>query len=296
MKNLQKDRLLELLADQTIFGLSAEELMELEKSKKQFPEWEKDFSLELTAAAIGLFDLDVSDDLPASLRAEVFARADEFFAPQEEFQNVVNFTPRTEKTIGPMATETVGNITETAPTRPFWQWLGWAFAAAACVALAINLWTTRSRPQTEIVQNTPVIQTPTPTPSPKMSVEQERAQLLAGENDTVEIPLADPKNTKEVLGEMVWSNKLQKGYARFRNLPANDIAKESYQLWIVDESQNPKTPISGGVFNISATGEVIVPIDPQLTVKKPVMIAITKEKPGGVVVSKQEKVVALAKI
>jgi len=292
MKNLQKDRLLELLADQTIFGLSAEELMELEKSKKQFPEWEKDFSLELTAAAIGLFDLDVSDDLPASLRAKVFARADEFFAPQEELQNVVNFTPRTEKTIGSMATETVGNITETAPTRPFWQWLGWAFAAAACVALAINLWTTRSRPQTEIVQNSPVIQ----TPPPKMSVEQERSQQLAAADDAVEIPLADPKNTKEVLGEMVWSNKLQKGYARFRNLPANDITKESYQLWIVDESQNPKTPISGGVFNISATGEVIVPIDPQLTVKKPVMIAITKEKPGGVVVSKQEKVVALAKI
>lgn len=292
MKNLQKDRLLELLADQTIFGLSAEELMELEKSKKQFPEWEKDFSLELTAAAIGLFDLDVSDDLPASLRAEVFARADEFFAPQEELQNVVNFTPRTEKTIGSMATETVGNITETAPTRPFWQWLGWAVAAAACVALAINLWTTRSRPQSEIVQIPPVAQSPTP----KLSAEQERSQLLAEADDTVEIPLADPKNAKEVLGEMVWSNSRQKGYARFRNLPANDIAKESYQLWIVDESQNPKTPISGGVFNISATGEVIVPIDPQLTVKKPVMIAITKEKPGGVVVSKQEKVVALAKI
>ncbi len=58
MTDLQRVRLLELLANQTLFGLSAEELMELEKSKKQFPEWGKDFSLELTAAAIGLFDLD----------------------------------------------------------------------------------------------------------------------------------------------------------------------------------------------------------------------------------------------
>jgi anti-sigma-K factor RskA len=292
MKNLSKDRLFELLADQTISGLSAEELVELEKLKTQFPEWEKDFSFELTAAAIGLLNIDVSDDLPANLRAKIVANADEFFYPQEELQNVVNFTPRTEKITGSMATETVSNITESTPNRPFWQWLGWAFAAAACVALAVNLWTTRSRPQTEIVQKPPIVQSPTP----KLSVEQERTQLLAAASDTVKIPLADAKNAKEILGEMVWSNSLQKGYASFRNLPANDIAKESYQLWIVDETQNLKTPISGGVFNISATGEVIIPIDPQLTVKKPVMIAITKEKPGGVVVSSPERIVALAKI
>jgi anti-sigma-K factor RskA len=292
MKDLSKDRLLELLADQAVFGLSAEEAVEIEKLKKQFPEWEKDFSLELTATAISLTNLDVSDDLPANLRAKVFARADEFFASQEEFQNVVNFTPRTEQATSFRAAENTGNVSEVTSNRPFWQWLGWAFAAAACVALAINLWTTRSRLQNEIVQNPPVAQSPTP----KLSVEQERARLLATANDTVKIPLADPKNAKEILGEVIWSNSLQKGYASLRNMPANDIAKETYQFWIVDESQNPKTPISGGVFNISATGEVIIPIDPQLTVKKPLIIAVTKEKPGGVVVSSPERIVALAKI
>ncbi|MBA3694350.1 MAG: hypothetical protein H0W77_13085, partial [Acidobacteria bacterium] len=79
MKDLQKERLLELLADQTIFGLSEEEIMELEQLKRQFPDWEDDVSLELTAAMIGLSDLDTNDMLPANLRAKIFANADVFF-------------------------------------------------------------------------------------------------------------------------------------------------------------------------------------------------------------------------
>lgn len=289
MNNLRDDRLSELLADQAVFGLSAEEEMELGQLKKQFPDRGKDFSLELTAAAIGLSNLNINEELPASLRSEIYARADEFFGSPVTAPNVVNFTPRTnaaDSTILP-------NVVETTANRPFWQWLGWALAAAACVALAINLWTTRSRVTPEIAENPPVSQTPTPA---RLSAEQERAQLLAVASDAVKIPLADPKNAKEIMGEMVWSNSLQKGYARFTKLPANDIAKETYQLWIVDEMQNPKTPISGGVFNISAAGEAVIPIDPQLVVRKPAAIAITVEKPGGVVVSAQEKVVALAKI
>lgn len=289
MTNTNKDRLLELLADQAVFGLSADEKMELGQLKNQFPEWDKDFSLELTAAAIGLSDLDTSEQLPANLRTKIFANADEFFNSREQPSNVVNFTPRTNPSTDAAVTP---NAVETAPGRPFWQWLGWAVAAAACVALAINLWTTRERVVPEIVKTPPAVSSPTP----KLSPEQERAQLLAVASDAVKIPLPNPKNEKEIMGEMVWSNSLQKGYARFNNLPVNDTAKETYQLWFVDETQNPKTPISGGVFNITANGETLVPVDPQLIVKKPVAIAVTKEKPGGVVVSTQERVVALAKI
>ena len=289
MNNSRENKLSELLADQAIFGLSAEETMELGQLNAHSPDWDKDFSLELTAAAINLSFLEVSEKLPANLRTKIFANADEFFSSIEEPQNAVKFTPRTNV---PTDSFSAQDIADTTAKRPFWQWLGWAFAAAACVALAINLWATRTRNAPEVVGNTPVVQTPTP----KLSPEKERAQLLSAAADTVKIPLADPKNAKEIMGEMVWSNSLQKGYARFVNLPANDVSKETYQLWIVDETQNPKTPISGGVFDISAAGEVIVPIDPQLVVRKPAAIAVTKEKPGGVVVSAQEKVVALAKI
>jgi hypothetical protein len=37
MKDLEKERLIELLADRTIFGLTEEELIELEQLEKQFP-------------------------------------------------------------------------------------------------------------------------------------------------------------------------------------------------------------------------------------------------------------------
>lgn len=290
MTDLQRDRLLELLADQTIFGLDAEEKMELEDLKKKFPAWEKDLSLELTAAAIGLSDLDASGELPANLRTKIFSDADDFFTDSKESQKSFSFVPPATAASSSTTTERFDNVVEPEPARPFWQWLGWAVAGAACVALAINLWLTR--PKNEVVQNLPAVQTPTPRLSPA----QERIQLLTVASDTVKIPLPDAKNAKEILGEMVWSNNLQKGYARFTNLPANDIAKETYQLWIVDEAQNPKTPINAGVFDISAKGEVIIPVDPQIVVKKPAAIAVTKEKPGGVVVSTQERVVALAKI
>ena len=89
MKNSEKQRLLELLSDQTVFGLNEEELMELKHLKNEFPEWEDDISLELTAAMIGLSDLDAEDKLPADLRAKIFANADEFFGANEKSQKVL---------------------------------------------------------------------------------------------------------------------------------------------------------------------------------------------------------------
>lgn len=294
MKNLQQDRLLELLADQAVFGLSDAERVELEKLKEEFPGWNNDLSLELTAAAIGLSKIEVNEDLPANLREKIFANAEDFFSQPNQSAQPVKTVAQSRNETDSAAAENVTNVVAFEPRRAYaWQWLGWATAAAACVALAVNIWSTRTRPQIDTVQN----QVATPTPTPKLSPAQERAQLLAATSDAVKISLADPKNSKEILGEMVWSNSLQKGYARFSNLPANDISKETYQLWIVDEAQNPKTPVSGGVFDVTAaTGEAIIPIDPSLVIKKPVMIAITKEKPGGVVVSSPERIVAVAKI
>jgi len=350
MKDLSKDRLLELLADQTIFGLSAEEeIVELEELKKQFPEWEKDFSLELTAAAIGLSNLDVSDDLPANLRARVYANADKFFTPKEESQKVVSFAP---------PAESVGTVTEVAPKRPFWQWLGWGLAAAACLALAINLWSTRNQNQPEIAENSETVQTPevtetpetvktpeiiqtpviTPTPetvktpesvkspetvitpeptrtpktvttpetirtpesvktpAPELTAAQKREQLITSAPDVIQTNWTAAKGDKRVLGDVVWSNTQQKGYVRLRDMPVLDASKETYQLWIIDDERNEKTPVSGGIFNVSGASEIIIPINAQLRIIKPKQFAISKEKAGGVVVTKPDRIVAVAKI
>jgi anti-sigma-K factor RskA len=95
---------------------------------------------------------------------------------------------------------------------------------------------------------------------------------------------------------VVWSDEKQAGYMRFRGLPANDPTKQTYQLWIFDETQDPKTPIDGGTFDVNADGEVIIPINAKLKARKPAMFAVTVEKPGGVVVSDRKNIVALAKV
>lgn len=85
-------------------------------------------------------------------------------------------------------------------------------------------------------------------------------------------------------GEVVWSDREQRGYMRLKNVPVNDAAKRQYQLWIIDPARD-KRPVDGGVFNVSSLGEVVVPIDAKLRVDRPAGFAITAEKPGGVVVS-----------
>ena len=104
------------------------------------------------------------------------------------------------------------------------------------------------------------------------------------------------KELKDISGDVVWSDEKQVGYMRFKGLPTNDKAKETYQLWIFDKTQDKATPIDGGTFDVTADGEVIIPITAKLKASGPEMFAITMEKPGGVVVSKREKIAALAKV
>ena len=103
-------------------------------------------------------------------------------------------------------------------------------------------------------------------------------------------------------GDIVWDARQQRGFMRFKTLPANDPTKEQYQLWIFDVAQDERYPIDGGVFDIGAAtrdpagGDYIVPIQAKLHVDRPTMFAITIEKPGGVVVSSREQLPLLAKV
>ena len=83
----------------------------------------------------------------------------------------------------------------------------------------------------------------------------------------------------------------------FRALAANDPAKNQYQLWIFDGGRDERYPVDGGVFDVGASqGEVVIPISAKVRVHDPKMFAVTVEKPGGVVVSKRERVVVAAKV
>jgi hypothetical protein len=277
MNELEKQKMLELLSDKAIFGLSEQELADFAEFEKNFPELNDD-SLESTAAKIGMINLDTSEQLPAHLRTKIIADADKYFASRKEFA-------------APEKPEEFQKTFTFEPKSSILQWLGWAVAGLACVALAVTLWTTRQNP-TDIAKNTP---TPTITPKIELTAAQEREQLLASAKDAVQTNWSDfnPKEPKNVQGDVVWSNSLQKGFVRFRNLPTNDRNKETYQVWIFDKSQ--KNPVSGGTFDVNKDGEIIVPIDSALKIQEPTMVGVTAEKPGGVVVSDLKKVMAVAK-
>ncbi len=270
---------LDLLIKKAVHGLTVEEgkqLQQLEMAASANP----DESFELTAAAISLVDIDVTEQLPMHVRAKVLTDADRFFSSKNLHETVPAERP--------VLAEAVSKKT---PKTSMWNWLGWAVAAAACVTLAANVYFTRIQPPP--IADLP----PTPTPEQKLTPVQERERLLATAGDAVTAAWtdADPKTQENIAGDVVWSNSQQKGFVRFQGLPVNDKTKETYQLWIVDEGRNPKTPVDGGIFDVDKTGEIIVPIDAKLEIKKPLVFAVTPEKPGGSVVA-AGKMIVVAKI
>ena len=120
-----------------------------------------------------------------------------------------------------------------------------------------------------------------------------RAELLA----TADTTRLDWKATPEATtasGDVVWSRSAQRGFMRFVGLPPNDPRKTQYQLWIFDRQRDQAFPVDGGVFDVTSTGEVLVPIAAKLRVDDATLFAVTVEQPGGVVVSKREHIVVTA--
>jgi len=286
MIDSSKERMFDLLTDEILFGLDENEQNELNELAKLFPEIRSDNSLELAVSAIGMTNLEI-EPLPGHLRSKILSDANGFFASNEPAK-VLPFQPQLREVKLENQGEEIQKNFEFEPKRPLMQWLGWAFAAAACVALGFSLWANLQKPATvEIVKEVP----------PKvLPVSEQYNNLLSSAKDIQKTTWTNPANDKDVLGEVVWSDSEQKGFMKFKGLAANEVSKETYQLWIFDETQDEKTPVDGGVFDVKGSGEVLIPIDAKLKVQKPTLFAITVEKPGGVVVSKREKLVAIAKV
>lgn len=149
---------------------------------------------------------------------------------------------------------------------------GWLVAAASVAAL-VAIW-----PRAETAR----------------SLAEQRERLIVTAAD--EIHLAWTPTAGTFSGDAVWSPSAQRGFLRFRGLAKNDPSVQQYQLWIFDKHQDERYPIDGGVFDIREDGEVIVPIDAKIVVQDLAMLAVTREKPGGVVVSSREGLVGLAKL
>lgn len=96
-----------------------------------------------------------------------------------------------------------------------------------------------------------------------------------------------------VSGDVVWNDSLQQGFLRFEGLEVNDPSKEQYQVWVIDD-RGMEQKVSGGVFNATAAGEVIVPIEPGIDVGRVQVFAITVEEPGGIWVPDLKRRVVVA--
>ena len=270
MNENMQELMLDLLCKKATYGLSEPEEQQLADLQSAAGTGDLSTSFELAAATIGMANLDTSEEMPAHLRSRIAADAERYFGDRS---TVSTFAP------------------ESRARGSLFNWLGWAVAAAACVALALNIYYTRQ--PTNIVT---VPGTPTPTPEQKLTPSQMRQALILSARDLARANWGPGKMSDvNPTGDVVWSDSEQSGYMRLSGLPKNDPAKETYQLWIVAENQDPKTPVDGGTFDINSDGEVIIPIDAKVKVQNPQAFAITIEKPGGVPVSKQEKVPALAK-
>ncbi len=269
-----EETMLDLLCKKATYGLNPQEEKQLAELEKEMGREGESESFELTAATLAMADLDTSKAMPANLQSRILAEAERYF----------------DKTPESRASTVSAFVSDEAPSGSLFNWLGWAFAAAACLALALNIFYTRE--QSTIVQGT----LPTPTPAEKLTPLQMRQRLIDSAPDLARADWG-AGNVKELTpsGDIVWSDAKQAGYMRLSGLPVNDPNKETYQLWIFDETQDDKTPIDGGTFTVNSAGEVIIPINAKLQPKNTKMYAITVEKPGGVVVSKREKIVALAK-
>jgi Anti-sigma-K factor rskA len=279
------EAMLDLLVKQVTEGLSSAEQRALDVMDSEMASaYLRD--LERAAAAVTLAGSTGGQPLPAALSARIAQQAGEHFSRPG---NVTDLAA-TRAT----AADKVRLDRSAAPIRArgagAYGWL----AAAACLVLAIIGWE-RSPPVAPVAVVTPApVVVPPPRPAPPTAAE-ERTALLA-KSDSLKISLGATKDPAAagVTGDVVWDPVTQRGFLHFTGLAANDPSVHQYQIWIFDAGRDKRYPVDGGVFDVPANAsEVVIPIRASLMVRKPAAFAVTLEKPGGVVVSGREHVVAL---
>lgn len=257
------ERLLELLADRAVEGLTEAEAAELAQIERELGVRATE-ALEATAGEVAACAAD--EPLPASLRARLETMAAERVGGARP---ALKLTGQAERS-GPMLRTREGT------SGLFIGRLGWV-AAAACLLLAAVAW--MGRPGA-------------------IDPARERREILAAGVGTWAWSAWTPNEiagAATVQGDVVWSGERQGGVMRFAGLPANPAGKSVYQLWIIDAERPDEPPVDGGVFTVEAgQREVLVPFRARVRVGAPAAFAVTEEKPGGVIVSKQERRVVIA--
>jgi hypothetical protein len=239
--------------------------------------------LEQTAGAIalGLAETGPQQPLPPALQGRLEEQAAAFLVPSARAADVISL-PASRQARSPSSAPASSRPATSSGTAGWW-------AAAACLLLALIAWF--RTPQTVFMPAPPSeVKQLEPTP------EMRRATLLTHPG-VITLPLGATKDPAAagLSGDVVWDPVAQQGFIRVVGLQPNDPKIQQYQLWIFDGDRDQRYPVDGGVFNSSASGgEVLIPIHAAIPVHLAKAFAVTVEKPGGVVVSARDRVVALA--
>ena len=263
MKNQQ--RLDELKTNQALFGLNDQEVAELSRLGADFSDYGSN-EFEMVAARVDqISSASVSEAMPNHLRAALKREAKDFFDSSNTAGDAKSVPASGD---GKSICRITGRL-------GLGVWLPWLISAAAVLWMMSQFFIPANRPAPLTAQ---------------------RLALLDAD-DAIRVEWsAGPTPIDGATGDIVWSPSRQQGFMRFKNLRVNDPRKEQYQLWIFSKNQSEKTPIDGGVFDISSEAETVVPVVPKLEAEGAYLFAVTMEKPGGVVVSSRKRLPLLAKV
>ena len=266
------DRREELLADQTLFGLTIDEQEELERLSAHKTQ---DDSLERTAAIVAMALHSQSDSpLPDGLKQTIL---DSF---KGRTLNSLVDLPRTSAPESDFADETDQRL-RTPVRMNRREVVAWMVAAASLAGVIVD----RNRLLT--------------FSNRERSAADSRTDLIHSQSDIVSVPWVstnDP-SARGVKGDVIWSTHAQQGALRITGLAPNEPIVHQYQLWIFDKGRDDRYPINGGTFNIETKNqETVISVRPQLRVVQPTMFAVSIEKTGGVVVSTRERLLLIATV
>jgi len=292
--NLQ--RLHDLLAEQATAGLTDVDRAELQSLLIENANQQRE-GYELAAAAVDLaLAPPDAEPLPASVRKQALSKASVETEPEPESEPAVYklteerpaaairrpSTPRTSATAAeaPAETYVIAGPPESS------RGTGW-LVAASMIGVAVLMYVAGRSGGTKPTAPRgpePVIIAQAPKPSCDA--------LKEGDPDVLILPCTATDDTLgDVAGEIRFSAKLQQGCMVLKGLPKLDPAQAVYQLWVVDANrQGP--PVDAGLFEVTGDTRVDEQIvfNPRLTVSKPVVFAVTREAPGGVVKSDKQPI------
>jgi hypothetical protein len=293
--------MIDLLIKQVTEGLSPDEqrgldVMDSETSSEHLRD------LERASAAIAVAGSAGGEPLPEALKRRLVQDAERHFARASAAGGAISADSGAAEAVSlaegrradAAAPRSDGGARRPSPAlRGAWGWL----AAAACLVVAVVAWNRRPASPPVVEVKPPPVQATVPPPAPPAppTPAEERARLLA-KSDAIKVTLGATKDPSAagVSGDVVWDQATQRGFVRFAGLAPNDPAVHQYQVWIFDGGRDKRYPVDAGVFDIPAnSSEVVIPIHAALQVISPKAFAVTVEKPGGVVVSGREHVVAL---